>query len=109
MRHPRDAGGFDRNPTTASNLGGATGGPVALSLQLSQFFVGGNDPCGQNPQNLPFDSNIFDLYEPWLGLQGRGDVVQDRESVARGEEVFVREAATLRAMGRRCNQDLAAL
>jgi hypothetical protein len=67
---------------------GAMGGPVALSLQLSQFYVGVNDPFGQNPNGLPFSSSIFDLYKPWLGLPGRGGVVQDRESVARGEEVF---------------------
>jgi cytochrome c peroxidase len=67
---------------------GATGGPVALSLQLSQFFIGVNDPLGQNPKGLPFTPEIFDLYKPWLGLQGQGDTVQDRKSVARGEEVF---------------------
>jgi hypothetical protein len=65
---------------------GATGGAVAFSLQ--QFFVGVNDPFGQNPQHLPFNPNIFDLYKPWLGLRSARDLVQDRKSVARGEEVF---------------------
>src|SRR5262249_10648417 len=36
---------------------GATGGPVALSLQLSKFFVGVNDPVGLNPTGMPFDPN----------------------------------------------------
>jgi cytochrome c peroxidase len=67
---------------------GATGGAVALSLQLSQFFIGVNDPLGQNPEGLPFNSAIFDLYKPWLGLSGSGQATQYRESVARGEEVF---------------------
>ena len=68
---------------------GAMGGPVALSLQLSQFYIGVNDPFGQNPnKSLTFSSSIFDLYKPWLGLPGRGGVVQGRELVARGEEVF---------------------
>ena len=67
---------------------GATGGAVALSLQLSNFFIGVNDPLGQNPHNLPFTSNIFDLFKPWLGLGGRGDEVQQRLSIARGEEIF---------------------
>jgi cytochrome c peroxidase len=67
---------------------GATGGPVALSLELSKFFVGENDPVGLNPTGLPFDPNIFDLYKPWLGLKSDSDEAQYRRSVARGEEVF---------------------
>ena len=67
---------------------GATGGAVALSLQLSNFFIGVNDPLGQNPHNMPFTPNIFDLFKPWLGPGGRGDDVQQRLSIARGEEVF---------------------
>jgi hypothetical protein len=67
---------------------GATGGPVALSLRLSQFFIGVNDPLGQNPEGLPFTPAIFDLYKPWLGLSGSDQTTQYRESVARGEEVF---------------------
>ena len=56
----------------AGNLAadGSTGGPVALSLQLAKFFIGVNDPLGQNPTKAPFTSQIFDLYRPWLGLHG---------------------------------------
>jgi len=64
---------------------------MALSLQLAQFFIGVNDPFGQNPEGQPFDSNIFDLYKPWLGLTGNDAATQFKESVARGEEVFVTE------------------
>ena len=67
---------------------GATGGAVALSLQLSNFFIGVNDPLGQNPHNVPFTQNIFDLFKPWLGVGGRGDDVRQRLSIARGEEIF---------------------
>jgi cytochrome c peroxidase len=67
---------------------GATGGPVALSLQLSKFFVGVNDPFGQNPENQPFNPDVFDVYKPWLGLAGSDTSMNHRESVARGEEVF---------------------
>ena len=66
---------------------GSTGGPVALSLQLPNFFIGINDPLGQNPHGTPFTSQIFDLYRPWLA-PGRGDSAASRESIARGEEVF---------------------
>lgn len=62
---------------------GATGGPVALSLQ--SFTPGVNDPL-QNP--TAFNPAIFDVYKPWLGLPGRGYETLDRESIARGEEVF---------------------
>ena len=67
---------------------GALGGPVALSLQLGTFFIGVNDPLGQNPKGTPFNPNIFDVYRPWLGLFGRDDDAQYRQSIARGEEVF---------------------
>ena len=61
---------------------GALGGPVALSLQ--PFFIGVNDPLGNNPKGLPFTSNIFDIYRPWLS----GYRNERRRSIARGEEVF---------------------
>jgi cytochrome c peroxidase len=78
---------FD-NTAQDLNADNATGGPVALSLQLSKFFVGVNDPVGLNPTGKKFDPNIFDLYLPWQGLQGTTDEVQYRKSIARGEEVF---------------------
>jgi cytochrome c peroxidase len=73
----------------AGNLAadGSTGGPVALSLQLAKFFIGVNDPLGQNPTKAPFTSRIFDRYRPWLGLHGHDDTAK-RQSIARGEEVF---------------------
>jgi len=66
---------------------GALGGSVALSLQ--PFFIGVNDPLGNNPKGLPFTSNIFDIYRPWLSAHGDDkDDVERRLSIARGEEVF---------------------
>jgi hypothetical protein len=75
---------------TAGSLhdAGATGGAVALSLQLSKFFIGVNDPFGQNPTHQTFDPNIFDLFRPWLGSGDPDDTVARRLSIARGEEVF---------------------
>jgi cytochrome c peroxidase len=63
----------------------ARGGPVALSLQLPSFFIGINDPLGQNPNHTPFTSQIFDLYRPWLAPD---EDAAHRQSIARGEEVF---------------------
>jgi cytochrome c peroxidase len=67
--------------------GGATGGPIALSLQLPNFFIGVNDPLGNNPTGAPFTSEIFDVFRPWLAAGG-GDQVAARQSIARGEELF---------------------
>ena len=65
---------------------GAKGGPIALSLQ--KFFIGVNDPLGNNPTGASFDPNIFDLYRPWLGLRGVDDETRHRQSIARGAELF---------------------
>jgi cytochrome c peroxidase len=64
------------------------GGPGALSAELTKFFIGINDPLGNNPRGTPFDPNIFDLYNYWLTLRGRDSTSQQRESIARGEKLF---------------------
>jgi cytochrome c peroxidase len=87
------------------NAKGATGGPWILAKQ--PFFIGINDPFGQNPENIPFTSKIFNLYDAWKSLAGDaakapnqaslvawmtpgGDTYADRyrASVARGQELF---------------------
>jgi len=70
------------------HVGNANGGPVPLSLQLAQFYIGVNDPFGLNPNGTPFTSNIFNLYKPWLGTWGFNDAAWMRKSIARGEELF---------------------
>jgi cytochrome c peroxidase len=71
---------FD-NKAHQLNAANATGGPVALSHQT--FSMGENDPFGTS-----FNPNIFNLYKPWLDLPDANSEAKDRESVARGEEVF---------------------
>lgn len=70
---------------TAKN---ATGGPVALSLQQSKFYIGMNNPDGLDTRNAPFNPNIFELYKPWAGLLGEDSESQQRRSIARGEAIF---------------------
>lgn len=65
---------------------GASGGPIALSLQ--PFFPGINDPIGLNPTGAPFDSGVFTIFRPWLALHGNSAVTRARESIARGAEIF---------------------
>ena len=36
----------------------------------------------------PFTSKIFNLFRPWLGLQSKDPVAEQRRSIARGEELF---------------------
>lgn len=60
---------------------GAQGGPEALSKQ--EFFVGINDPLGQNPTGAQFDPNAFQIYERWSNADS-----PERQSVARGETIF---------------------
>jgi cytochrome c peroxidase len=79
-----------RMDDAAKNLDadGATGGPVTLQAQLASFFIGINDPLGQNPTGAQFTPNIFNLFQAWSSLSGTGGVNKDRMAVARGETIF---------------------
>ena len=75
---------------------GAHGGPVALFNQF--FYVGINDPLGQNPvPNTPFNPVIFTLFTPtWVHAQsdddrndnGNDDRAARRASILRGQTLF---------------------
>ena len=68
--------------------GGANGGPISLSRQLAKFFIGVNDPLGQNPTGAPFTPEIFDLYAKWSDRHGHGSKGDRRQAIARGEQLF---------------------
>ncbi|HEY6022937.1 MAG TPA: hypothetical protein VIV34_02025 [Pseudolabrys sp.] len=65
----------------------AKGGPIALSLEMANFYIGVNDPLGLNPKGIPFTSQIFDLYRPWLGAGERHDRGH-HQAMGGGEELF---------------------
>jgi cytochrome c peroxidase len=67
---------------------GAKGGPISLSQQVAKFFLGVNDPLGQNPTGAPFSAEIFDLYGNWTNLHGLGPKSERRQAIAPGEELF---------------------
>ena len=67
---------------------GANGGPTTLPQQLANFFIGINDPLGNNPTGAPFTSEVFSLYNTWSNLYGHSPAVAAREAIARGEQVF---------------------
>jgi cytochrome c peroxidase len=67
---------------------GGNGGPVALPKELSKFFIGINDPLGQNPMGKPFNPEIFNLYSNWSSLRGDDPKTERRRAIARGEDLF---------------------
>jgi len=67
---------------------GAKGGPISVSKQVAKFFIGVNDPLGQNPTGKPFSPEIFELYSNWDDLHGRSPKSERRQAIARGEELF---------------------
>jgi cytochrome c peroxidase len=74
------------------NIGGASGGPLALGSQ--QFFIGINDSFpasfGFNPTGAPFSPAIFNLYAAWANSHSGANA-----SVARGEVVFNTKPITI--------------
>src|SRR6516225_1735316 len=80
---------FD-NAAQDLDANGAKGGPVDLQGQLASFFIGINDPFGQN-----FTPTIFDLYEAWSSLPGNSA----RASVARGETLFNTTKINIQGVG----------
>jgi hypothetical protein len=89
---------FD-NKARELDADGASGGPVALFAELAKFFIGINDPLGQNPKGTPFDPNIFSLYTSpmWSGFTGNEEderevdtvrMAKQRMSIARGQGLF---------------------
>lgn len=65
---------------------GAQGGPLRLFGE--DFYIGINDPLGGNPSGEPFDPEAMTLFDAWLNLRGTSPETVNRESVARGEEIF---------------------
>lgn len=64
----------------------ATGGPVALSRV--PFYIGINDPLGQNPTGAAFDPNAFTIFGAWSTLRGNDTVTAAHQAVARGQAIF---------------------
>jgi cytochrome c peroxidase len=72
---------------TAAN--GGLGGPLQLSRQT--FFIGINDPLGGNPQNTPFDSRAFSVFDGFINLApGAPSSSSDarRAAIRRGQNIF---------------------
>jgi len=72
----------------ALNAHGATGGPVAIASQ--PFYIGINDPLGNDQSGTTFNPAIFNLYSAWTQPHNSFSGLQDlrRASIARGEALF---------------------
>ncbi len=72
----------------ALNAAGATGGPVAIASQ--PFYIGINDPLGNDKPGTTFNPAIFNLFTSWSqehsGFAGFQSL--RRASIARGETLF---------------------
>ncbi len=64
---------------------GANGGSVNLSNQ--NFYIGINDLFGDSQTKAAFNPIVFNIYDAWKGLSGKG-TNDARAAVARGEELF---------------------
>jgi cytochrome c peroxidase len=90
--------GFEVQLTTAQILdneageldsGGGMGGADILAQQ--KFWVGINDPLGNDPTLDPFDPRVMRLFDRWSepgSLRGSGAAAQARAAIARGEQLF---------------------
>jgi hypothetical protein len=70
------------------NTDSAKGGPLHLSQE--PFFIGINDPLGQNPTGAAFNPRAFTLFEAWVPSPQASHSPQAaaRAAVARGQELF---------------------
>ena len=71
---------------------GATGGPKGLPGQ--SFFIGINDPLGQNPFGTPFNPTIFSLFDAWTNLTNAA-----KASIVRGQTLFNSKSFQITGVG----------
>lgn len=76
---------FD-NAATKVDAEGAQAGPDTLASQ--DFFIGINDPLGNNPTGKTFDPNAFHLFDAWANLVGTDATAEARRAAARGQALF---------------------
>jgi cytochrome c peroxidase len=80
------AQGTDRK---AGRLDARSGRGGARNLARQQFYLGINDPFGEDPTGAAFDPVTFRLFRAWRRLEGsRSSSDQARAAVARGENLF---------------------
>lgn len=80
------------------DAGRASGGPVPLADQ--PFYVGINDPLGENPFKTPFNPVIFTLFPAsWAHGHNENDRGHDRDSIRRGQTLFNSKPINITGVG----------
>src|SRR5262249_37113816 len=70
---------------------GAAGGPVALAFQ--SFFLGINDPLGNNPSGADFNRAVFTTFDAWAQAAS-----PHRQAIARGQALFNTKPIAIRGV-----------
>jgi cytochrome c peroxidase len=83
--------------TGALDAQSGEGGP--LRLQHQDFFIGINDPLGQNPTGDSFNPVAMTLFDGWDNLHGNAPQTADRAAVARGQRLFNTKTITITGVG----------
>ena len=80
---------------------GAAGGPVAIASQ--PFYVGINDPLGNDKPGTTFSPAIFNLFTAWANPRHEGESSgrqnARRASIARGEALFNSKPINITGVG----------
>jgi cytochrome c peroxidase len=69
------------------------GGPQQLAS--TSFYIGINDPIGQNPMGTPFDPNALTMFATWATNTKPGPADLKRAQIARGEAIFNTHAISI--------------
>ena len=72
----------------AGKVNGAQGRGGPQQLAGTAFYLGINDPIGQNPTHAAFDPSAMTVFSAWTNRPGNGGPEQRRAQIARGEAVF---------------------
>jgi hypothetical protein len=81
----------------ALDADGATGGPVTLFNQ--SFFIGINDPLGENPFKTTFTPVIFNLFTEAWAHASSDDRATRRASILRGQTLFNSRTINIAGVG----------
>ncbi|MGA6826962.1 hypothetical protein ACO9S2_05020 [Nitrospira sp. NS4] len=77
---------------------GASGGPMTLVNQ--PFYIGINDPLGQNPYNTAFTPVVFTLFTPaWVNASATDAIAASRASILRGQKLFNSKPIDIKSVG----------
>jgi len=72
----------------AGKLDSNHGHAGADGIASQQFYIGINDPLGNNPTGAPFDPRVFTIFDGWASSHASSAKSQRQASIYRGQEIF---------------------